>query len=175
MRPTSTRPDEVPKSGLVLFKDSLWAWRIREDHLSEEEAAVRSRLLMCRHLQTGWGCMLLEAFREIFRIPDVATLESRLREWCRWAHRSRIPEMKKPALTVKEHLSELLAFTRIRLSNAPAEALNGFIQPAKRKSRGFGHPYHFRASIFCSPATFILTYPIRSRHPHSTPTYDVVT
>jgi hypothetical protein len=34
------------------------------------------------------------------------------------------------------------------LSNAAAEALNGLIQTAKRKSRGFRQPSHFRAIIF---------------------------
>jgi hypothetical protein len=41
-----------------------------------------------------------------------------------------------------------LAFARTRLSNAAAEALNGLIQTARRKSRGFRDPRHFRAFIF---------------------------
>jgi len=56
--------------------------------------------------------------------------------------------MKKAALTVKAHFQELLAFARTRLSNAAAEALNGLIQAAKRKSRGFRDPSHFPAIIF---------------------------
>ncbi len=132
----------------ALFKDSLWVWRKREDNLTAEEAEIRSRLLKNRHLQTGRACMILEAFREIFRIPDLKELEHRLLEWYRWSRRSRIPEMKKAALTVKEHLAELLAFARTRLSNAAAEALNGLIQTAKRKSRGFRLLRHFRAIIF---------------------------
>lgn len=132
----------------ALFQGSLWAWRKREDHLTDEEAALRSRLLRQRHLQTGRACMMLEAFREIFRIPQLKELEARLREWYRWARRSRIPEMKKAALTVKDHLDELLAFARTRLSNAAAEALNGLIQTAKRKARGYGRVDHFRAIIF---------------------------
>jgi transposase len=131
-----------------LFAGSLWAWRKREDNLTDEEAQVRSRLLKCRYLQTGRACMILEAFREIFQISDLAELEMRLHEWYRWARRSQIPEMKKAALTVKVHFKELLAFARTRLSNAAAEALNGLIQTAKRKSRGFRDPCHFRAIIF---------------------------
>jgi transposase len=131
-----------------LFKGSLLAWRKREDHLTDEEAQLRSRLLKCRHLQTGRACMILEAFREIFYLRDLTELEDRLHEWYRWARRSRIPEMKKAALTVKEHFNELLAFARTRLSNAAAEALNGLIQTARRKSRGFRDPRHFRAIIF---------------------------
>lgn len=131
-----------------LFKDSLWVWRKREDHLDEAEAQRRAGLLKQRHLQTGRACMLMETFREIFRIPDAAELEQRLGEWYRWARRSRIPEMKKAAATIKDHWLELLAFARTRLSNAAAEALNGLIQTAKRKSRGFRSLRHFRAIIF---------------------------
>ena len=109
----------------ALFAGSLWAWRKREDHLTAEEAQTRSRLLKHRHLQTGRACMMLEAFREIFWIADLPELEARLLEWYRWTRRSRIPEMMKAALTVREHLKELLAFARTRFSNAAAEALNG--------------------------------------------------
>jgi hypothetical protein len=69
-------------------------------------------------------------------------------EGLRAGRRSRIPEIKKAALTVPEHFQELLASARTRFSAAAAEALNGLIQTAKRKSRGFCRPRPFRAIIF---------------------------
>ncbi len=131
-----------------LFAGSLWAWRKREDHLTETEAAIRSKLLRQRHLQTGRACMINEALREIIRIPDPSELEMRLGEWIRWSRRSRLPEMKQVAGTIKQHWAELLAFARTRLSNAAAEAINGLIQTVKRKSRGFTRIDHFKAMIF---------------------------
>ena len=131
-----------------LFAGSLWAWRRREDRLSEEEAAIRSTLLRKRHLKTGRACIISECFREIIQIADPVAFEKHLGEWYRWARRSRLPEMKQAAGTIKDHWKELLAFARTRLSNAAAEALNGIIQTVKRKSRGFRLISHFRAMIF---------------------------
>jgi transposase len=148
-----------------LFKDSLWAWRTAEGNLDDEQAAVRSRLLRVRHLQTGRACVIVEAFREIMREPNVTALEKQLQVWYRWARRSRIPEIKKAVLTIEAHWQELLAYARTRLSNAVAEALNGLIQTARRKSRGFDVPEHFRAIIFLLGAnlTFDLPEPLPSR------------
>jgi transposase len=36
----------------------------------------------------------------------------------------------------------------MRLTNGPAEAVNGLIQPAKRKSRGFRSFDYFRVMIY---------------------------
>ena len=131
-----------------LFKGSMWAWRKREDNLTDEESAMRSKLLQNRHLKTGRACMMNEAMREIIRIAAPEEFEKRLTEWYRWARRSRLPEMKQAAATIKAHWNELLAFARTRLTNASAEALNGLIQTVKRKSRGFKLVSHFKAMIF---------------------------
>ncbi len=131
-----------------LFKGSMWAWRKREDNLDDEERVMRSTLLQNRHLKTGRACMINEALREIIRIADPVEFEMRLTEWYRWARRSRLPEMKQAAGTIKAHWAELMAFCRTRLTNASAEALNGLIQTVKRKSRGFTVVSHFRAMIF---------------------------
>jgi transposase len=131
-----------------LFAGSLWAWRRREDRLSEEEAAIRSKLLRNRRLKTGRACMINECFREIIQITDPIQFEKYLGQWYGWARRSKLPEMKQAAGTIKDHWNELLAFAKTRLSNAAAEALNGIIQTVKRKSRGFRLIPHFRAMIF---------------------------
>lgn len=131
-----------------LFAGSLWAWRKGEENLTAAEAELRSKLLRKRHLKTGRACMIRETLREILRLADPGERARRLGEWHRWARRSRLPEMKDAAGTIKEHWDELLAFGKTRLSNAAAEAINGVIQTIKRKSRGFRRVAHFRAMIF---------------------------
>jgi transposase len=149
-----------------LFKGSMWALRKKEGNLTEEEAQMRSNLLKNRHLKTGRACMINEALREIIQIKDVTEFELQLTEWYRWARRSRLPEMMKAATTIKKHWSELMAFARTRISNAPAEALNGLIQTIKRKSRGFRLISHFRAMIFLMAGN--LTFDLPEVFPDST-------
>jgi transposase len=152
-----------------LFKGSMWAWRKREDNLSEEEAAIRSKLLQNRHIKTGRACMINESLREIIRITDPIEFEKNLKEWYLWARRSRLPEMKQAAGTIKAHWPELLAFARTRLSNAPAEALNGLIQTVKRKSRGFKLVSHFKAMIFLLAGNLTFDLPCVFPDPHVNP------
>ena len=45
--------------------------------------------------------------------------------------------MIKVAKSIKRHWEGILAYLRTRLTNGLAEAINGIIQTAKRKSRGF--------------------------------------
>lgn len=152
-----------------LFKGSLWAWRKREDNLNDTECAIRSKLLRNRHLKTGRACMINETLREIIRITDPADFEKNLTEWYRWARRSKLPEMKQAAGTIKAHWKELLAFARTRLTNAAAEALNGLIQTIKRKSRGFKLVSHFRAMIFLLAGNLTFDLPEVFPDPHAYP------
>jgi hypothetical protein len=106
-------------------------------------AAVFGEVACWRH-----GCEGLRAGRPSGSWPTLTLAEARLHEWYHRARRSRIPEIKKAALTVQEHFQELLASSRTHFFSASAEALNGLIQTAKGKFCGFHSPCHFRAIIF---------------------------
>jgi len=99
------------------------------------------------------GCEGLRAGRPSGSWPTLPLAEARLHEWYHRARRSRIPEIMKAALTVPEHFPELLASSRTHFFSAAAEALNDFIQTARRKSRGFRSPRHSRAIIFLPGGT----------------------
>ncbi len=45
--------------------------------------------------------------------------------------------MIKVAKSIKKHWDGLIAYIETRLTNGPMEAINGIIQTAKRKARGF--------------------------------------
>ena len=74
--------------------------------------------------------------------------------------------MIKVAKSIKVHWDGVVAYLQTRLTNAAAEALNGIIQTAKRKSRGFRNFEYFRAVIYLvgSKLKFDLPSPIPN-HP----------
>lgn len=86
-----------------------------------------------------------------------------------WVCHSRIPEMIAVAKSIKSHWNGLVAYLETRLTNGPAEAINGIIQTVKRKCRGFRNFLYFRTMIYlvASKLTFDLPSPVPI-HPHQT-------
>jgi transposase len=77
--------------------------------------------------------------------------------------------MIKAAKTIKENWHGVVAYLHSRLTNGPAEALNGIIQTVKRKSRGFRNFVYFRTMIYLvgSKLKFDLPWPLPAS-PHET-------
>ncbi len=77
--------------------------------------------------------------------------------------------MIKVAKSIKAHWEGLVAYLETRLSNGPMEAINGIIQTAKRKARGFRNFEYFKTAIYLigSKLKFDLPSPVPV-HPHQT-------
>ena len=65
--------------------------------------------------------------------------------------KSKLPEMKKVAKMLSEHLDGLLNFTLYPITNAVSEGFNSKIQSLKADARGFRNflNYRIRILFFC--------------------------
>ena len=164
--------DEVRRRERREFPEELkglrWSLLKGEDKLTEEQRQTRARVLAGK-LQTGKAFNHLDALRAIMKQPDAAVAEQELKWWCSWVGRSKIPEMKKVARTIRGHWDGIVAYLRTRVTNGAAEALNGIIQTVKRKSRGFSTVEYFTAMIYlvASHLKFDLPDPIPATHTKS--------
>jgi transposase len=153
----------------ALLKGTRWLFLKGEEKLRPQELKQRQQL--CRgKLHTGRACSHLEALRDIMKQPDPPAAESDLKWWCGWLARSRIPEMKAVAKTVRAHWEGIVEYLKTRITNGAAEALNGIIQTVKRKSRGFRRLEYFQAMIYlvASRLTFDhLPVPVPTTHTKS--------
>lgn len=151
-----------------LLKGTRYLWLKNQENLTPEQQRQRGEL--CRSkLQTAKAYFHLAAFQDLLKAKDVEDAVSGLKWWYNWVCHSRIPEMIKVAKSIKSHSEGIVAYLKTRLTNAGAEALNGIIQTAKRKSRGFRNFEYFRAVIYLvgSKLKFDLPSPIPC-HPHET-------
>ncbi len=89
------------------------------------------------NLQSYKAVEIRDAFTDIYKIKDEGLFTQRLSEWYSWARRSRIPEIKDVAATVKKHWDGVLKWRTSGLSNGILEGLNSLIQAAKSKARGY--------------------------------------
>jgi transposase len=144
-----------------LLKGTRYLWLKRAENLSEEQVEKRRRL--CRYnLQTAKAFCHLNAFQDLLSAREVEEAVSGLKWWYNWVCHSRIPEMIEVAKSIKRHWEGVVAYLETRLTNGPAEAINGIIQTVKRKCRGFRNFLYFRTMIYlvASKLTFDLPSPV---------------
>jgi transposase len=93
-------------------------------------------------LKTARAWRLKERLREVFATADPAAAHVQLTGWIRWASRCRLAAFKRLAGTIKRHLAGIVEHFRSGLNNGFAEAINGRIQAAKARAKGYGTDAH---------------------------------
>ncbi|WP_276968194.1 ISL3 family transposase [Metallibacterium scheffleri] len=94
-------------------------------------------------LKTARAWRIKERLREVFaQCTDRAAAEALLPGWISWASRCRLAPFKRLGATVKKHLAGILEHFRSRLNNGFAEAINGRVQAAKVRAKGYGSDAH---------------------------------
>jgi transposase len=152
-----------------LLKGTRYLWLKNEENLTEPQQEQRRKL--CRNnLQTAKAYCHLAAFQDLLKAAEVEDAVSGLKWWYNWVCHSRIPEMIKVAKSIKVHWNGIVAYLETRLTNAGAEAMNGIIQTAKRKARGFRSFLYFQTIIYLigSKLKFDLPIPIPTHPPQTT-------
>jgi len=119
-----------------LLHGSRYSFLKNPENLTEKQDETLTKLSRYR-LKTGKAYLIKLALQDVYFAPtreDAATL---LKSWYNWAIRCQIEQVKKVARTVKDHWNGILAWFDSKLSNGFLEAVNGLIQAAKRRARGY--------------------------------------
>lgn len=133
---------ELQRQGADL-KGSLWSLRGNEENLSREQRQTRHRLAS-EYKQIGRALALREALQDAYNLKRGG--EKRLLWWCRWAKRSRLEPFKRLAGTLETYWDGVVAFFETRFTQGAIEAINGIIQLARRRARGYRN-FHYLRSI----------------------------
>lgn len=122
------------------LKHSRWMW-LKDKHSWTKPQIAQHHQLSRMHLKTGRAFRMKETLRDIFATATTrAEAEEQLTAWFRWARRSKLAPFKKLALTLKAHWDGILNSFDSALSNGAVEAINGLIQAAKARARGYRKP-----------------------------------
>lgn len=95
------------------------------------------------NLKTARAWRLKQALRDVF--ADASGIDGariQLTRWISWARRSRLEPFKRFGATLKRNLEGVLEHFRSGLSNGFAEAINGRIQAAKARAKGYATDAH---------------------------------
>lgn len=118
------------------MRGSRYAFLKNPENLTEKQDEILTRLCNYR-LKTARAYLLKLALQEVYFASTREEGEGKLKSWYNWAIRSQIDQVRKVARTVKYHWNGILAWFDSKLSNGFIEAINGLIQSAKRRARGY--------------------------------------
>ena len=142
---------------------ALWALRGNENRLSQTQLELRQDLC-ARHKELGRAMALRENLQETWQWPGAASAAIHLKAWCSWAARSRLAPFKKLAQTLKSHWDGILAYYPQRITSAAIESINGIIQTARRRARGFRNFENLKAICYWMAGRLDLQIPSAFTH-----------
>jgi len=118
------------------LKGTRYVWLKNEGNHTAEQARTFEQLRSSK-LATVRATHIKNVFRDLFERRSVAEAEPMLRRWYFWATHSRIAPVIKAAKTIKKHWAGVLRWFVSEINNGVLEAINGLIQSAKTRARGF--------------------------------------
>lgn len=81
--------------------------------------------------------LLKESFAGILDRRQPGVVKEQMESWLAWASRSRLPAIVHAAQTIRQHLDDVLAYIRTRLTNGLVEGLGNKARLATRRAYGF--------------------------------------
>ena len=146
------------------LKGAMWTLRGNWQNLKQEQRDLRLDLCK-RHKELARALALRESLQDTWQWPGPASAAIHLKGWCSWAARSRLVPFQKLARTIKAHWEGILAYFPHRVTSAAIEAINGIIQTARRRARGFRNFLNLQAICYWMAGRLNLSVPSPFTHP----------
>ena len=150
-----------------IIKKMRWVLLKRPWDLDTDEWQ-RLSILQKRNARVYRAYLLKESFSNILdgRQPNVA--KRKIQRWLSWACRSRLPEFVRVARTIREHLDDIVAYIRHRVTNGLIEGLNNKARLITRRAYGFHSAEATLAMIMlcCSGLELMPVHKVLDFDPH---------
>ena len=118
------------------LKKTRYLWLKNPWNHTPREGEAFDRLRASK-LKTARAWLVKNVFQDLFAEGDPEAAERMLKRWYFWATHSRLQPIIEAARTIKRHWKGVLRWFTSRITNGLLEAINGLIQSAKRKARGY--------------------------------------
>ncbi|OXM13454.1 ISL3 family transposase [Paenibacillus herberti] len=128
------------------LKRTKYLWLKNETNLKAEQKEQLNNLTRS-NLKTGRAYRLKLALQDLWTTPHLLA-DVYLRAWLGWARRSQLEPMIDLANTVKNHEEGILRWFHSKMTNGLLEGINGLVQAAKRKARGYRNVHNLIAMVY---------------------------
>ena len=130
-----------------LIKGTRYLWLKNLANLDEEEKAAIVRL-EAANLDTMQAWQIRQNLQDVFKMSSVASARKFLRRWYAWVSVCDLAPMKKAASTIMAKADDILRSIGNKLSNGLLEAINGNVQAAKRKAKGYKTKHNLKLMVY---------------------------
>lgn len=138
---------EEAKTNAIL-KKTKYLWLKNASSLTEHQRR-KMESLSSERLKTGRAYSMRVTIQDIYETcSDRTSAEKKLKKLYYWLTHSRLEPMKKFALTLKNHWSEILNYFDNRYTNAVLEGINSVVQNIKTRARGFRNTEYLATMIY---------------------------
>jgi transposase len=141
----TVRREEVANNEVL--KKTRYIWLKNENNLTEKQKVTIEDISKL-NLKTSRAYQIRLNFQELFAQPDRSSGEAFLNKWYYWATHSQLQPMVKAAKTIKAHWDGVLNWFDSQLTSGFIEGMNGLIQAAKSKARGYRSDKNFIAIAY---------------------------
>ena len=142
----ATRKDIAREVG-GLPRGALWALRGNADNLKEEQLKLRENI--CReHTTIARALSIRDFLADTWNYRDEGDARAHLKSVISWCSRSRMAHFVALGRSLKRHLEGILGYFRNYTTSAAIEAINGHLQLARRRARGYRRFDNFRAIAY---------------------------
>lgn len=138
---------DVAKEHGKLPKGAMWALRGNAGRLKAEQKKLRDSLCE-KYDQLGRAHALRDFLADTWHYDSRDAAENHLKEVLGWCQRSRLEPMVKLGRTLRRHWDGILGYYQNYTTSAAIEAINGLLQLAKRRARGYRRFENFRAIAY---------------------------
>ena len=130
-----------------LPRGALWALRGNPQNLRQEQLQLREQI--CReHRQIARALSIKEFLADMWNYQLTGDAAEHLRAVISWCSRSRLQPFVKLARTLRRHLDGILGYFKNYTTSAAIEAVNGLLQLARRRARGYRTFRNFKAIAY---------------------------
>lgn len=130
-----------------LPRGALWALRGNVGNLKEEQVALREEI--CReHGRIARALSIRDYLADTWNYASEADAREHLKAVISWCARSRMKPFVKLARSLRSHMEGILGYFRNYTTSAAIEAVNGLLQLARRRARGYRRFENFRAIAY---------------------------
>ncbi len=154
---------EIARNCGGLPRGAMWALRGNPKNLRQEQIQLREEI--CReHRQIARALSIKEFLADMWNYWHAKDAAEHLRAVVSWCSRSRLPSFVKLARTLRGHLDGILGYFKNYTTSAAIEAVNGLLQLARRRARGYRTFRNFKAIAYWIAAGLDI-------EPHLSPTH----
>ncbi len=130
----------------ISLKHTRYIWLKNPSNLTVKQSQKLASLSN-QNLKTARAYRIKLSLQKFFTLPPDRA-EAYLKRWYFWATHSRLKPIIEAAKTIKRHWKGVLNFPLSKLSNGVLEGINGLVQAARARARGYRTTTYFITMIY---------------------------